>query len=138
MKIKKVITKQDHVIVLSNIAVTVFHYDENHNLINKFPIKHERFDKDFKECLGQAVSKGGFMIPFPGFLLDKEENLNLFHYNCSAKRIEIYRYKIDGTFIDINRLPDETRGAFCIDQRGRIYSDIDVDIVGIYCIQNND
>lgn len=129
----KIITRRDHLIVISNISLTVFHFDEKHNLVNKFMIENKIFKKDFKIRLKEAVKKGGFIAPFRASL-DNEENLCLVYYNGSIQRQEMYRYRIDGSFLDILRFPDEIIGVYCIDELGNIYAAINETNIGIYKI----
>ena len=48
----------------------------------------------------------------------------------------MYRYKLDGTFLDMHRFSEKTRGKFCFDDEGNIYNVISPDKIGVYRIQN--
>jgi hypothetical protein len=122
-------------VCLSNYSLTVFHFDEENELVNEFQVDNEIFLGNFKERLKNTVKRGGFISPFHLFL-DSEENLCLMYYNTStANKWEVYRYKIDGTFLDIIRLPEMVHPIACTDRLGNFYFGNDDDTeIGIFRI----
>jgi len=138
MILKKIITKNDHLIVLSNISMTIFNFNDNQNLVKKFVIRNEKFEKDFKKGLKKAISRGRFSIPFHEFILDNNEHLFLFYFSRALNNDVIYRYKKDGSFIDVLQLPDDTKGIYCIDGIGTIYAVTHENRILIYRIKNKE
>ncbi len=134
--LKKAITRKDHLIVLSNFALKIFHINENHKLINSFSIDNEIFIDDFKKRLSDALSKQKFILPFE-LSLDNEENIYLSYFNASLKKMEIYRYKISGEFVDILQFPDVVGSLFCIDNSGKIFVVAKKTVIEIYEIVKN-
>jgi sugar lactone lactonase YvrE len=117
----KVIMKNDHLVALSNISLTVFHFDKKNELMNEFMIENDIFLEDFKQRLKTTVDRGGFIDPFRIFL-DGHENLCLMYYNNSVpNKWEVYRYKVDGTLIDLIRLPETVKSIVCVDGGGNFY-----------------
>jgi len=129
--IKKVITREDHIIILSNYALKIFHCNENNELINSFSIDNEIFIEDFKKRLSDVYSREGFILPFE-LSIDNEENIYLSYLNGSSKRREIYRYKLDGEFIDILRFPNVVGNLFCINNSGKIFVIKNKTVIEIY------
>ncbi len=132
-ELKKIITKEDHIIIISNNSLKAFHFNESHNLINSFLVRNENFLKDFKVSLKRAIEKRGFIFPFFG-CLDNEQNLCIFYYNRAIQNWEMYRYKLDGEFLDIFRFSDKNRPLFCIDRLGNIFTALNESVIGIYRI----
>ncbi len=133
---RKVMMKNNHLIALSNLSLTVFHFDEENELVNEFMIKNEIFFKNFKERLESANTRGGFVNPFNMFL-DSNENLCLMYYNSSTpNKWEVYRYNIDGTLIDLIRLPERVNSDVCADGLSNFYFIAPEDNeIGIYRIE---
>lgn len=130
-ELKKMITKEDHIVIISNNSLKVFHFDERHNLVNSFMIKVDNFINDYEMSLKRVVSQGKFIFPFYG-CLDNEENLFVYYLNRTIQLWEIYRYKLDGKFIDILRFPEKIRPISCIDGSGNIYAALNESSIGIY------
>jgi len=118
----KVITKKDHLIAFSNNSLTVFHFDENNKLINEFRIENRIFIDDFKKRLKSAVEIAGFIEPFRVFL-DENENLCFLYWNSTLPfKWEVYRYRIDGTFMDIVRFSEKILPPIYTDSLGNFYA----------------
>jgi hypothetical protein len=116
-----VMKKNDHLVALSNISLTVFHIDKKNDLVNEFMIENEIFLEDFTKRLKIVAEKGGFVDPFRIFL-DGHENLCLMYWNNSApNKWEIYRYRVDGTLIDLIRLHETVKSIVCADGSGNFY-----------------
>jgi hypothetical protein len=135
MMLQKMITKQDKLIVFSNISLTMFSFDNRYKIDNSFMINNKSFIKDFKPRLKKAVKRGGFIAPFRT-ALDNEENLCLLYYNNSLQKYEIYRYRInDGIILSILRFPENIKSVFCFDDKGYIYAvDLDRTSISVYKI----
>ena len=133
IKIKKLITKRNHLIVISNISLRVFHFDEKNKLLDDFMVNNITFLSDFKKRLKKAVARNSFIAPFNA-CLDWDDNICLCYYNSSIDKDEIYRYKINGDFLDILRFPEKTTRIFCINGSRNLYAAIDNTKIGIYKI----
>lgn len=120
---KKVITKDDHLIGLSNFSLTAFHFNEENKLLNKFKIDNKIFKKDFKKRLKLALNRDrtSFISPFKLFL-DNRENLCIIYYNSSIENWDIYRYRTDSNIIDILRYLEENIISVCADRTGNFYA----------------
>ena len=132
---RKVIMENNHLVGLSNLSLTVFHFDEMNKLVNEFQIENKIFLNNFKERLKKTVERGGFISPFQMFL-DSEDHLCFMYYNTSAlNKWEVYRYKVEGTFLDLIRLPEMVHSTVCTDGVGNFYfvNDDDTEI-GIFRI----
>jgi hypothetical protein len=129
--LKKTITKKDHVIVLSNCALKIFHFNENHKLINSFIIDNEIFIKDFKKRLSDVLSRQRFILPFELYM-DNNEKIYLSYFNASSIRREIFRYKISGEFVDILQFPDIVGPLFCVNKSGKIFVVKNKNVIEIY------
>jgi len=134
--LNKVITKKNHLIAFSNNSLTVFHFDENNKLVNEFMIENKIFLDDFKKRLKSAVERGGFLSPCRMFLDDKE-NLCFLYYNSTLPfKWEVYRYRIDGTFLDIVRFSEKISHPIYVDSFGNFYAVKEEDTeIGIYRIE---
>jgi hypothetical protein len=129
--IKKMITRKDHIIILSNYSLKILHFSENNELIKSFSIDNEIFIEDFKKRLSDAHSRERFILPFELYI-DNKENIYLSYLNGSSKRREIYRYKLNGEFVDILRFPDVGGILFCIDSSGKIFVVVEKTVIEIY------
>jgi len=134
--LNKVITKKDHLIALSNNSLTVFHFDAENKLVNEFMIENKTFLDDFKKRLKSAVEEGGFIAPFRMFL-DEKENLCFLYYNSTLPfKWEVYRYKLDGTFLDIVRFSEKIFSPIYADSIGNFYAvNEDSTEIGMYRIE---
>jgi hypothetical protein len=102
--IKKLLTREDELMVLSNNSQLVFHFDKNLKIIKKFKIEHPRFIADYRKRLKENAIKGGWLNCFGSFFLDNKENICFCYYNSSIEQPEIYRYGINGLFKDTLRI----------------------------------
>jgi sugar lactone lactonase YvrE len=127
----KMITKENHHVLFSNISLTAFVFDEDSSLMNSFETNPAPFVGQFKKELKKAVAKGSFIAPFLASL-DGEENL------CLLYRKRVYRYSLQGTLLDAVDLPDVMQGrikAYQIDRSGRYFFVRDDESFEIYKIQ---
>ena len=133
--LNKVITKKDHLIASSNYSLTVFHFDEENKLVNEFKIENKIFIDDFKKRIKSAVEEGYFVLPCRMFLDDKE-NLCFLYYNSTLPyNWEVYRYELDGTFLDIVRFSEKISHPIYVDSFGNFYATEEEDTeIGIYRI----
>ncbi|MCP2519681.1 NHL repeat-containing protein [Candidatus Aminicenantes bacterium AC-335-B20] len=122
LKLKKVISKKDHIFILSNISLRIYHYDEKINLVKKFEIKNKKFEEDYKKGLKESLSKGRYRVAFHEFLSDNNENLYLFYFNSSIKKEEIYIFRKNGSFVSCIEVPNTTDGIYCINNIKNIYA----------------
>ncbi len=122
LDLNKVITKKNHLIAFSNNSLTVFHFSEKNKLINEFRIENRILIDDFKKRLKSVVERGGFIAPCRMFLDDKE-NLCFLYYNSTLPfKWEVYRYRIDGTFMDIVRFSEKILSPIYTDSFGNFYA----------------
>ena len=119
--LKKALTKQDHLIVLSNYSLSVYHFNKNHELMGKFLINNEIFKDDFQNRLKIAKAEGGGIFPFDLFL-DNKENICVAYMNSKIENFEIYKYTVYGELLGIYRTHGEISPPFCCDSQGNIYS----------------
>jgi len=131
LKLRKAISRKDHLYVVSNLSLEIFQFDEDFNLVNKFKIKNSRFENDFKKSLKEAVSKGRYRTAFHELLVDDKENLYLFYFNSSFNCEEMYQFSPNGQFKNIMLLPEETLGTYALYQ-DKIFGCIDNHKIGIY------
>lgn len=118
---RRVIMKNNHLIALSNLSLTVFHFDEGNELVHEFMIENEIFLKNFKERLASSVERSGFVSPFQMFM-DSNENVCFMYWNTSTQnKWEVYRYKIDGTLLDLIRFPERVSPIVCANGLGNFY-----------------
>jgi hypothetical protein len=136
--VAKLLTREDHLIVVSNRSLRVFHYDPKHELVGEFDIGNNEFEKDFRGRLKAAEKEGAFILPFHA-CLDESENIVLAYFNGSLGNWELYRYRSGGTYLDSIRFPDKhASGKICFDRLGKIYRRIrtdDGEEIAIYRIQ---
>jgi len=123
--LRKAITRQDHIIAVSNYSLTVFHFNDKDELINKFNVNNKLFMKDFSERIKllnkNKKKKEGTILPFYLFL-DQSEKICLCYPNGSIDNFEIYRYKKDGVLQDVLRFPERVITPIECDHLGNIYA----------------
>ena len=124
--VKKLITREDELIAVSNCSQYVFHFDADKKIINKFRIEHKSFAIDYKKRLKKLASEGGWLNGFGSAFLDGKENLCLCYYNSKLGRPEIYRYTKGGLFLDTIRTQGNAENtnqiiAAC-DNKGNMFS----------------
>jgi hypothetical protein len=134
---RKIMMQNDHLIGLSNLSLTVFHFDESNVLINEYRLENDIFLENFKERLEKISGKGGFISPFQMFK-DSNESLCFLYWNTSLpNKREVYRYRIDGKLLDIIRLPEMVLSQVCTDRLGKYYFVNETNTeVGIFRIDN--
>jgi|GEM_PF-4824799 len=104
--ISKVITPDDHLLVMFPYSQRVMEIDEEGNIVKDFYFRHPRFLREYKEEIKEIEKEEGFkeegktFYPFPAaccrhIFLDGYGNI------CIPWRGPIYRYSRDGKFIDI-------------------------------------
>ncbi len=124
--VKKLLTRDDQLIVVSNNSQMVILFDKNHRIVQKFKVNHPRFIKDYKERLKKLISEGMWLNSFGSVFLDPEENLCFCYYNASLNLPEIIRYRRNGTFMDTIRTENlkERTGHLitACDKMGNFYS----------------
>lgn len=125
-EVKKLLIKEDHLIVIFDNSQMVVHFDKNHQIVNQFRIEHPRFISDYKIRLKKARSKGRWLRCFRSVFLDNKENLCFSYFNAALGLLEIFRYRKGGTFIDALRVKNikepSTWFINACDIRGNFYS----------------
>jgi hypothetical protein len=128
----KMLTKKDRLVAFSNHSLRAYYFGRDQKIITEFDIKNKAFLKDFSMRLKKAKEKGGFIKPFHA-CLDEKDNLALVYFNSSLNNWELYRYRLDGRFIDSFSFPDDYKeGKVCFDGKGNIYRAVDSVRVIIY------
>ena len=129
----KFMTKDDHIVILSNYSLTVFHFDQELNLINKFRIiDSKEFESDIKKKLIKALSFDGFVVPFKACLDNKNHLYILYSYEAD-KQQKIYQYNLKGQLMSVYQLPEKINSIFCVNDEGVIFGAIEnKTMVGIY------
>lgn len=124
--VKKLLTKDDRLIVIFNNTQIVILLDNDHLLAKKFKIDHPRFIKDYKFRLNESILKGGWLDCFGSAFFDSDGNICLCYYNASLNSPEVYRYRKNGTFVDALRVKDInviTNRLFVVcDKKGNLFS----------------
>jgi len=145
----KLITKDDHLVIISNFSLRVFVFDPNNKKINEFKIDEKGFEDDFKKRLKQLKEENKklkkkarrgsgevtsiFIVPFYAFL-DNDDNLCLNYLRSDKVRV-IYRYKIDGAFLGTWILPNDASIVKCSNNQGYLFSPLELNTkIGIYSI----
>jgi len=122
--LRKAITREDHIVAVSNYSLTVFHFNDKDELINKFNINNKLFINDFSERIKSLKKdkkrREGTFLPFYLFI-DQSERICLAYSNSSIGNFEIYRYKKDGTLQDVLRFPEKVITPIECDNLGNIY-----------------
>ena len=57
MEVHKIVSKDDHLVVIFNNSQIVAYFNENIELVNRFRIDHPRFLKDYKKKIDDAKKK---------------------------------------------------------------------------------
>ena len=99
--VKKLITKDDNLIVVFNNTQKIIHLNQNHIIVKEFKIDHPEFIKDYKHRLKASIKNRGWLNCFGSAFLDTNENICLCYYNGTQNRSEVYRYTKGGIFKDI-------------------------------------
>ena len=104
MEIHKLVSNDDHLVVIFNNSQIVTHFNENIELVNRFRIDHPRFTKDYKKRIDDARKKGDWINCFGSVFLDEKKNVNICYFNREFGLPEIYRYRLNGEFVDTLRI----------------------------------
>jgi hypothetical protein len=125
IEVLKAISSQDDLACLFNHSLTIIILDDNDKIKCEFRIDHPRFIEDYRERIRKAKAVDGWILPFGSIFFDQNTQICICYYNETLSIPEIYRYKINGQFVDTIRL--ETGGfrtnqivAAC-DKRGYFY-----------------
>jgi len=137
--VKKLITEEDHLIVIFNNTLKVIIFDNNHLIIKEFNIDHPFFTKDYKSRLRGSVSKGGWLNCFGSAFLDTDENICLCYYNAFLNTPEVYRYNKNGNFVDTLRVKNSNTVSNMLfvacNKEGNLFSiNQDFSKIIIYCL----
>jgi hypothetical protein len=133
-EIQKKMTRKDSLVVLSNNSLRTFVFDPSNTLIREFEIKEKGFVEDLIKRLKEMKKReeswrkkypglgASFISPFKIFF-DYSENLCLSYPMSNDDKTLIWRYKLDGTFLDILKLPERViQLSFSCDSSGKIYA----------------
>jgi len=124
-EVKKLLTKNDHLIVIFDNSQEVLHFDKSHRIVNKFRIEHPRIISDYKVRLKNVLSKGRWLRCFSSIFFDDKENICCCYYKSQLGLLEIYRYRKEGTFVDtliIKNKKISTPFINTCDRKGNFYS----------------
>ena len=114
--LKKLITSTDNIILISNASLSVHIFTSSDELANKFIISNTIFLQDYKKRIKAARSNHQYVLPFNA-ALDKYSNIiYLSYFNESLDNFELYRYRTNGTLIDILRFSDKITYIFCVEK----------------------
>jgi hypothetical protein len=134
LEVLKMISTQDNLVVISNYALKAFVFDQQNKLICSFSIDRPEFIEDFKKRLSNIkredqsylpkkeglTHRGSFILPFTA-MMDEKDNLDVL-YKMGGSDAELYRYRLDGTFLGKWKFPDKIDGLnCCTDRQGRIF-----------------
>lgn len=103
-EIHKLITKDNHLVIIFNNSQIVTHLNEYFELVNQFRIDHTRFIKDYKKRIEDAKKTDAWINCFGSVFLDEMKNLYICYFNNGLNLPEIYRYGLDGKFVDTLRI----------------------------------
>lgn len=104
MEIHKLVTKDDNIAIIFNNSQIVTYFNKNLELINQFRINHPRFIEDYKKRIDDAKKTGGWINCFGSVFLDEKNNFNICYFNGELRIPEVYRYSLNGKFIDTLRV----------------------------------
>ncbi|MFC2161683.1 6-bladed beta-propeller [Acidobacteriota bacterium] len=104
MEIHKLITKDDNIAIIFNNSQIVTYFNKNLELVHQFRINHPRFIKDYKKRINDAKKKSGWINCFGSAFLDEKNNFNICYFNGELRIPEVYRYSLNGKFIDTLRV----------------------------------
>ena len=122
---RKIITKYDELILVFNMSLVVVRIAKDNRIIDQFRIEHPRLIDDLKTRLKEAKRIKGWIYAFGTVFLDHNGNLCLSYFNEKLSLPEMYRYKIDGRFLDTIRMNDiriaSNRFIHACDSRGHFF-----------------
>ncbi|MDW7760811.1 MAG: hypothetical protein SCM96_09255 [Acidobacteriota bacterium] len=121
--LKKAISQDDHLVIISNYTLSVSIYDREHSLIREFSLKQNRdFFQDFKKraSLLKRKSATATILPF-SLYLDNLGNICLGYFK-GANNYVIYRYLQSGQHMDTLVASDDLFPPFVSDGKGFLYA----------------
>lgn len=123
--LRKATNSKDQVVAVSNYSLTVFLFDPDGKIINKFRVNHSHFNKDFKEQINllkkDVKKKEGIILPFYLFI-DNTDRILLAYFRKEIENYEIYRYTAGGSLLDVLRFAEKVTIPFQCDYQGFIYA----------------
>jgi hypothetical protein len=132
----KKINKYDHIIVLSNFSLMIYHFDNRLNLINKFRVKDKQLADDLKVRQKKAKKNGGFILPFD-LCLSEDSFAYLFYHN-SKNEVVIYKYDLKGVLNEFYKFSEQKPSIFSINNYENIYAVIDDVSIFVYRKQTDE
>lgn len=119
--LKKILTKNDQLIVLSNCSLWIYGLDKNYEISSRFKINQKKFLEDFKKRIKRLPGKSYFIDPF-SIAMDGQENLYLVYFNESIRNWEVYKYSIGGLFQKLIRFKEKVGAPITVDREGNFYA----------------
>jgi hypothetical protein len=127
--LKKLMTKEDELILISNNSLCVYILDNNNKIENNFRITHRRLIENYKKRLAGLQQEGAWLQCFGSAFLDNKESICLCYCNTDIKQPEIYRYNKKGILLDVLRIilagenPSlSNRAIDACDSKGNMYA----------------
>jgi hypothetical protein len=122
----KAINRQDELVVVSNCSLNVIVFHKDTTIKNIFKVNHKQYYDDYKKRAEKITSKTAWISSFGSVFLDRAGNICLCYANMTLKRPEIYRYSLNGEYLDTLRFEtpiDLTNKAILAsDKQGVFYS----------------
>lgn len=123
--LRKSISSKDKIVAVSNYSLSVFVFETDGKLINKFVVNNGRFERDFKKQVvtmkKDEKKKQGIILPFFLFI-DNEGRILLAYFRREIENYEIYRYSESGVLQDVLVFPEKVTIPFYSDLQGNIYA----------------
>lgn len=129
--LQKELTREGKLVVLSNLALKIFVFNQKFKLENEFEINNKVFLIDFKKRLEKALDRQAFILPF-NLAIDEKDNICLNYFNQEKKKREIYRYNLSGKLIDILMPNDEVGSTYIINHQGRYFFEVKNELIRIF------
>ncbi len=124
--------KNDNLILVSNLSLSVLILSKDFRIIRQFPIKNTRFLEDFKVRMNKAVEAGGFLYPFNS-CLDEKGNIWLLYNNEKNNCDEIYVFTQTGKLLQTLVFPDKKTIRICwINNKGYIFNLLSPEKIGVF------
>jgi hypothetical protein len=125
LEVIKTISTGDNLACVFNYSLVVVILDANNKLRNEFKIDHPRMLADYSERIKKANAMNAWILPFGSAFWDHDDHIYLCYFNETLMIPEIYRYRMNGEFVDTLRLK---KGGFrtnrivtACDARGNFY-----------------
>lgn len=120
--LRKALTKEDGLVVLSNHALRAFIYSRDLVLIGEFSLAENRdFFQDFKKRAKEAKRRKMGILPFT-LHLDDQGYLCLGYYKSTLTNFVFYRYNQKGRLIDMLEVSENILSPFVSDRAGCFYA----------------